>query len=324
MTNNDFEDQRRFLFGLCYRMTGSAADAEDLVQETFLRALERPPVNTELPWRPWLVRVAMNLARDDLRRRKRTTYIGPWLPAPIETGDEASPPSHEPLASDGTPATHYDLLESVSFAFLLSLERLTPQQRAVLLLRDVFEYSVRESAAALAISEANVKTSHHRARASMREYNAGRIPLSRSIQQRTANALNRFLACLRDRDMPGLEALLVEGVRTVDDAGGEFLSALHPIVGRDRVIRFFWKIGERHRAKVETRCTANGLPAVILALQASANPKVRLAPRLMLGCEITCDDKIKTIYMLSATGKLAMLLRHGDSGSCIDHRVVPT
>jgi RNA polymerase sigma-70 factor (ECF subfamily) len=315
MTNTDFEDQRRFLFGLCYRMTGSAADAEDLVQETFLRALERPPANTELPWRPWLVRVAMNLARDDLRRRKRTSYIGPWLPAPIETGDEASPPSHEPLASDGTPATHYDLLESVSFAFLLSLEKLTPQQRAVLLLRDVFEYSVRETAAALAISDANVKTSHHRARASMREYNAARITPSRSTQQRTAQALNRFLACLRDRDMAGLESLLVEGIRTLTDAGGEFLSALRPIVGRDRVIRFFWKTAERYRTKVETRCTANGLPAVILALPASENPKVRsenpkvrVGPRLMVACEITCDDKIKTIYMVSATRKLAMLV----------------
>jgi len=314
MTNTDFEDQRRFLFGLCYRMTGSAADAEDLVQETFLRALERPPVNTELPWRPWLVRVAMNLARDDLRRRKRTTYIGPWLPAPIETGDEASPPSHEPLASDGTPAAHYDLLESVSFAFLLSLEKLTPQQRAVLLLRDVFEYSVRETGAALAISEASVKTSHHRARASMREYNAARMTPSASIQQRTSQALNRFLACLRDRDMAGLEALLVEGVRTLTDAGGEFLSALRPLVGRDRVIRFFWKTAERYRTKVETRCTANGLPAVILALPESENPrvrsenpKVRIGPRLMLACEITCDDKIKTIYMVSATRKLAML-----------------
>ena len=123
--------------------------------------------------------------------------------------------------------------------------------------------------------------------------------------------------------MSGLEALLVEGVRTVTDAGGEFLSALRPIVGRDRVIRFFWKTAERYRTKVETRCTANGLPAVILALPAtqnpkvrSQNPKVRMAPRLMLGCEITCDGKIKTIYMVSATRKLAMLVR--------SHRVFTT
>jgi len=100
----------------------------------------------------------------------------------------------------------------------------------------------------------------------------------------------------------------VEGVRTLTDAGGEFLSALRPIMGRDRVIRFFWKTAERYRTKIEARCTANGLPAVILALPASENPKLRIGARLMLACEITCDDKIKTIYVVSATRKLAMLV----------------
>jgi RNA polymerase sigma-70 factor (ECF subfamily) len=303
--SHDIDEHRRFLWGLCYRMTGSAADAEDLVQETFVRALSRPPGDTGLPWRPWLVRVAINLARDQLRRRRRTTYIGPWLPSPIQTGEEASPPSHEPLSSDGTPATHYDLVESVSFAFLLALEALTPQQRAVLLLRDVFDYSVRETAASLTISEANVKTSHHRARAVMREYNARRLPASRPVQQRTAQALNRFLACLRERDMPGLEAMLVEGVRSLSDAGGEFLSALRPIIGRDRVVRFFWKTTERRRATAETRCMLNGLPSVILSWTTSTDPEVHLAPRLTLGCEINCDNRIKTIYVVSAARKLA-------------------
>ncbi len=74
--------------GLCYRMTGDAADAEDLVQETFARAVTSPPARTDEPWRPWLVRVAVNLARDRLRRRRRKGYTGPWLPSPIETGDE--------------------------------------------------------------------------------------------------------------------------------------------------------------------------------------------------------------------------------------------
>ena len=85
------------------------------------------------------------------------------------------------------------------------------------------------------------------------------------------------------------------------------MSALRPIVGRDRVIRFFWKTAERHRAKAETRCIVNGFPAVILALPASEKGKFRIAPRIMLECEITCDDRIKTIYMVGATRKLAML-----------------
>ena len=74
------ETDRRLLWGLCYRMTGNAADADDLVQETFVRAIEKPPLRTDEPLRPWLVRVAINLSRDLLRRRKRQAYVGPWLP----------------------------------------------------------------------------------------------------------------------------------------------------------------------------------------------------------------------------------------------------
>ena len=163
-----FADERRFVWALCYRMTGSAADADDLVQETFLRAIERPPARTDKPWRPWLVRVAMNLARDVLRRRRRFAQRQPWLPSPIETGDESAPPAYELPPESGSPTEgRYELLESVSFAFLLALEALTPGQRAVLLLRDVFDYCVRETADALGMNEPAVKTTHHRARRAM-------------------------------------------------------------------------------------------------------------------------------------------------------------
>ena len=167
----EYGAHRAFLWGLCYRLTGSAADAEDLVQETFVRALSHPPARTDEPWRPWLVRVALNLGRDLLRRRRRRRYVGPWLPSPIETEDV--PPSFEP-AGDESPAARYDLLESVSFAFLLALEALTPAQRAVLLLRDVFDYSVRETARALGFTEANVKTLHLRARRALAAYDRTR------------------------------------------------------------------------------------------------------------------------------------------------------
>ena len=167
VTEDLFTQHQRFLWGLCYRLTGSAADADDLVQETFVRTIERPPARMKDPLRPWLVRVAMNLGRDLLRRRRRAPYKGPWLPSPIETNGqdlfpreevalplgeialplgEVAPPSHEVVFEGGSTEGRYELLESVSFAFLLALEVLTPQQRAVLLLRDVFDYSVRETA----------------------------------------------------------------------------------------------------------------------------------------------------------------------------------
>src|SRR5207244_2976494 len=166
----------------CYRMTGSAADAKAVVQDTCVRAIEHPPGRTNEPLRPWLVKVALNLARDLLRRRRRREYVGPWLPSPIETDVsrqsvaggpanlESDPPSHEPATLEG----RYDLLESVSFAFLVALDRLTPSARAVLLLRDVFDYSIKETAAALDRSEANVKTTHHRARRAMAGYDSAR------------------------------------------------------------------------------------------------------------------------------------------------------
>ena len=132
-----FGEHRPFLWSLCYRLCGDAADAEDLVQDTFVRALQHPPSRTDAPWRPWLVKVALNLGRDLLRRRRRRGYVGPWLPAPVD----------EPPAAEGAgPGARYDRLESVTVAFLLALEALTPAQRAVLLLRDVFDYSVRETA----------------------------------------------------------------------------------------------------------------------------------------------------------------------------------
>src|SRR5262249_19652970 len=152
-------------------MTGVAADADDLVQETFLRAIERPRA-ADAALRPWLVGVARNLARDQRRRRRRRGWSGPWLPSPVETGDDEASPSFEPSATEG----RYDLLESCTFAFLLALEALTPQQRAVLLLREVFDYSVTETAAALDLSTANVKTTHHRARRAMAAYDAHRRP----------------------------------------------------------------------------------------------------------------------------------------------------
>ena len=233
---DSYADHGKFLWSLAYRMTGSAADAEDIVQDTFVRALEHPPARADEPLRPWLVKVALNRARDVLRARRRRRYVGPWLPSPVPTDDErfamrtrdrpdpsvdATPASSEPSAEGGQSLEgRYDLVESVTLAFLLALEVLTPTQRAVLLLRDVFDYNVKETAAALELSEANVKTTHHRARAAMAAYNRTRRQPIGSLQQATRDALLRFLTCLEQHDVAGVEALLADDVKTTTDGGG--------------------------------------------------------------------------------------------------------
>ena len=258
-----FAEHRRLLWSLSYRRTGSAADADDIVQDTFVRAMEHPPARTDEPLRPWLVKVALNLSRDHLRGRKRREYVGPWLPSPVETNEDA-PPSHEP-SIDGrdTLEGRYGLIESVTFAFLLALERLTPRQRAVLLLGDVFEYSVKETADAIELSEANVKTTHHRARQAMASYDRDRHPPTSAMTEATQRALGQFLQCLETNDVAGVEALLAEDVRALTDGGGEFRSALRPIVGRDKVTRFFLAIAHIGQGIRARSVMLNGLPAVL-------------------------------------------------------------
>ena len=298
-----FAEHRRFLWGLSYRMLGSAADADDVVQDTFVRALEHPPQRTDEPVRPWLVKVALNLSRDHLRRRRRRDYVGPWLPSPIDTGEESSPPSHEP-AVDGarTLEGRYDLLESVSFAFLLALEALTPTQRAVLLLRDVFDYSVKETADALDLTESNVKTSHHRARNAMDEYERRRLIPTSEVQEAARTALVTFMRKLRDHDVSGIEAMLADDVKTTTDGGGEFRAALRTIVGRDKVTRFYLAVAETN--VLVRPLQVNGMPALVFDVPV---PHEHQAPRYVVTAAMDRDGKISAIYVVSATRKLSAI-----------------
>jgi RNA polymerase sigma-70 factor (ECF subfamily) len=300
-----FEGERRFLLGLCYRMTGSAADAEDVVQETFARALAHPPARRDAPWRPWLVRVALNLAKDELRRRKRRAYKGPWLPEPIEDGEWAEP-SHEPATTAG----RYELLESVSFAFLLALEALSPAQRAVLLLRDVFEYTGAETAAALDLSEANVRVLHHRARKAMAAYDSTRRPPAPERNRETLEVMARFMKSWGERDVPAMEALLAEDIVTLNDTNGRYPAAGVPVVGRNKVARFHMGIADLRKTlpRFEVRIL-NGAPGV-LALW-DPPPDDRFAPAYFTQAELDADGRIRRIYTLLAPEKLARLIPSG-------------
>ena len=302
-----FADERRFLFGLCYRMTGSAADADDLVQETFARALAKPPPRTDVPWRPWLVRVALNLARDELRRRKRRAYKGPWLPEPVDDADLVEP-SHEPAATTG----RYELLESVSFAFLLALEALSPAQRAVLLLRDVFEYTGAETAAALDLSEANVRVLLHRARRALADYDQKRLPRDPSARERALEVLGRFMAAFAKQDVAGMEALLAEDVVTLNDTNGRYPAAGVAVVGRNKVARFhagIARLREGETPRIQVR-SLNGTVSIYVEFEPQPESR-RLAPRFAMTGELDERGLVRRIYSVLAPEKLERLSPSG-------------
>ena len=301
-----FGELRGHLLGLLYRLTGSRADAEDLVQATFERALSRPPADTSRPWRPWLVRVALNLGRDHLRRRRRRAYDGPWLPEPLEIPDPgASPRAEVPPGFFAEPAGtegRYELLESVSFAFLVALETLTPTQRAVLLLRDVFEYSGRETAEALELSEAGVRQHLHRARRALADYERGAGPRRRLDEAAVQDILGRFLGALAGGDVAAVEALLAEDVVLRTDAGGEFHAARVDVAGRNKVARFYVNISKLAGMPRAAIRTLNGAPAVISELD---EPKPGIAPRVVTLVDLDAEGRLARIYAVLASAKLA-------------------
>lgn len=299
----DLESHRRFLFGVCYRMTGVAADAEDLVQQTFARALESPPRDRDAPLRPWLTTVAMNLSRDHLRARKHRSYVGPFLPSPMPIDEEQEPPAHEPH-DDGPP--RYELLESVSYAFLVALEALSPTQRAVLLLRDVFDYSVRETATALGLTETNVKVTHHRARAAMERYDADRIG-PRASREAAYAALQAFIVALGQGDVASVERLLREDVVALNDGAGEFFAARTPVMGRAKVALFYAKVAARGGTIVRTDILSlNGAPAFVAWFDRPAHDS-HAPPVSVTRVELDAAGMIREIHTVVASRKLTHL-----------------
>ncbi len=299
-----FRGQRRRLWGLAYRLTGSAEDAEDAVQEAFVRLVADPPDAPLDELGRWLARVTTNLGIDALRRRRRRAYVGPWLPSPIETADA------DPLEMDASersdPERRYGLAESASYAFLLALEALSPRQRAALLLRDVLCHSAREAADLLGTTEGSVRVLHLRARRALALYDETRCIPTAALRERHQAVLKRFLDRLLAQDARGLEAMLVESVETVTDAAGEYTALAAPLVGRDRVARLYLAAA-MHRQEggaLTEILVVNGLPAALITL---ARPVRRQAPRSLLRLELDDADRIRSVHAVLAPRKLAML-----------------
>jgi len=288
----DLEPHRRALWHLAYRMTGCAADADDVVQDAFARTLVRPP-ELDRPLHPWLVSVTLNLARDLLRRRKTRGYVGPWLPGPSpDVGEDVADLA---LSSEA----RYGLRESASYAFLIALEALTPLQRAVVILRDVLDYSVHETAERLSTGDNAVKSAHLRARRAMQSYDARRSTFT-DLDVRTRRALERLVGAL-GAGPDELASLLSADVRAVTDAGGEHRAALLPVKSPAKVTRFFTKLVAQSKILRVEPCELNGLAALIVELEPK-NP--RSASRMIVRVEIDAEDLISEIHVVLSARKL--------------------
>jgi RNA polymerase sigma-70 factor (TIGR02957 family) len=250
-----FDQHRRLLFSVAYQMLGSVADAEDTVQDAWLRwsAADRDSVADR---RAFLVRIVSRLALDRLRsaRAQRETYVGPWLPEPLLTdpGPGSAPPD---------PAEAVELGEDVSLAVLVVLETLSPVERAVFVLREVFGLSWSEVAGVLDRSEAAVRQLGHRAR----EHVQARRPRFDTDRRATQEVTERFLAAAVSGDVESLLAALSPGVVLVSDGGGRVKAARRPIVGADKVARFLAAIGPQG-AELGLQvgmAEVNGAPAIV-------------------------------------------------------------
>jgi len=219
-----FETYRAYLFSIAYRMLGSVMDAEDMVQETYVRyqgAAHGPLLSVKAYLTTILTRLCLDYLR--LAYHQRETYLGPWLPEPILTGGVAS-------VEEGA-----DMRESLSLAFLVMLERLPPVERAVFLLRSVFDYDYADIAQFVGKSEAACRQSFRRAKKHLAENPAHAAPAAEAHRQLLAS----FLQAVQTGDTSGLMSLLTEDVTLVADSGGKVPgAATHPVVGRQAVAQF--------------------------------------------------------------------------------------
>lgn len=278
----EFEAQRSRLFGIAYRMLGSATEAEDMVQETYLRWSQTDDVETPSAW---LATVVTNLCLNQLTsaRARRERYVGPWLPEPVATADGAL-----------GPVDTAERRESVSFALLVLLEQLSPIERAVFVLREAFAYPHADVGEVLGLSEANSRQVHRRARQRL----AGHQP--RGSASRGRELLERFLAAAYEGDVAGLERMLAADATSWADGGGKVNAARRPVVGANKVARYL--IGLVARFNTATKVTfveVNGDLAVVGWV--GETPLGLFAPQIE-------GDRVVALRIVANPDKLAYLV----------------
>ncbi len=279
-----FDEHRGLLFTVAYEMLGSAADAEDVLQESWLRwsEVDRDGVRDA---RAYLVRVVTRQALNRLRtlKRQRETYVGPWLPEPLLTSPDV--------------AEDVELADSVSFAMLVVLETLTPLERAVFVLHEVFGFSYDEIAEATDRTPAACRQIAHRARGHVR----ARRPRVQETPD-TAEVAKRFAEAAANGDLRGLLDVLAPDVVLTSDGGGRIQAALRPIHGADKVARFLAAVAPETGITLDW-VTVNGAPAVLVSVNGELDSVASVQ---------VVDGAVNHIYFVRNPDKLAYVGReHG-------------
>lgn len=254
------DELRPAAFAIAYRMLGSVSEAEDVVQEALLRVHQTLDGGEQIASpRAFIATVTTRLAIDELRsaRARRERYVGEWLPEPIITD------------SRDDPAWHAETAESLSLAMLVLLESLSPEQRAALLLHDVFDYGYPEIAAIVGKSEDNVRQLATRARRRVEQHRGAKAPGGRpqASRERRDELARRFFAAIEHGDVGGLEALLAHDVRLTGDGGGKVPALARSLHGRRRVGRALsnWaRVGARVPGMTVRGVEVNGAPGALV------------------------------------------------------------
>lgn len=280
-----FEAHRSVLTGVAYRMLGRFTDAEDVVQEAWLRWTAEDRADVREP-RGYLVRVTTRLAIDRLRQAqlRRESYVGPWLPEPIATDSGHTAPDS---------AERAELTESVSFAVLVVLESLSPLERAVFVLREAFGFPYGEIATTLDRSEAAVRQLAGRARRHVDE----RKPRYDVDPAERRDLTERFLAAASGGDFDALIDMLAPDVRLVGDSGGKAKAPLRVMESADKVGRFLFAVAQQPVPGAEFRLLElNGAPGVLVLADGKPDTVVQIEVR---------DGRIQCVYIVRNPDKLA-------------------
>ncbi|WP_199523534.1 RNA polymerase sigma factor SigJ [Micromonospora craterilacus] len=255
--------ERRRLINLAYRLLGSLADAEDVVQETYARWYAMPPDRQEAIDSPgaWLTTVASRICLDLLgsARARRERYVGEWIPEPLPDGTEWVTGRSDAATAD--PADRVTLDESINMAFLVVLESMTPAERVAFILHDVFRYSFTEVAEIVGRTPAACRQLASSAR---RRIRASQAPTTTTAQQ--ANIVRNFKQAWEAKDINALIALLDPHATAIADGGGRVNTALRPIEGAEQIARYAVKIAGRAPNLTILERTVNGRPGLVAQL----------------------------------------------------------